>query len=192
MAPTGTETEVKIVVTDLASALSSIERNGFRVCVDRTFEANTLYDTPGRDLRSRGVLLRLRQFGESNVITWKGQTEAGPYKIRPELETSIGSIAVMHHILERLGYEPVFRYEKFRMEFRQPGSTDSGVVTLDETPIGNFLELEGPGDWIDQTARALGYEADRYVLESYGGLYLAYCERHGLEPGNMTFASHPQ
>ena len=50
-----------------------------------------------------------------------------------------------------------------------------GVVTLDETPIGWFLELEGSPDWIDKTARQLGFSEEDYVILSYAALYLTYC-----------------
>ena len=68
---------------------------------------------------------------------------------------------------------------------RSPG--EPGVVTVDETPIGNFLELEGPAEWIDAKAAALGFTPSDYILESYGRLYLADCERRGVEPSNMVF-----
>ena len=65
---------------------------------------------------------------------------------------------------------------------------DKGVVTLDETPIGNFFELEGTPDWIDKTATLLGFERGAYVLASYGRLYLDHCAANGLEPTNMVFS----
>jgi adenylate cyclase, class 2 len=102
----------------------------------------------------------------------------------------VGSIETLAKILEQLGYRPSFRYEKYRTEFRR--DDEAGVVTLDETPIGNFLELEGGGEWIDQTAQKLGFLPKDYVLESYGRLYLAECERRGVQPSHMVFASHAQ
>jgi len=87
-----------------------------------------------------------------------------------------------------LGFKPVFRYEKYRREFAQ-GNNSHGVVTLDETPIGDFLELEGPGDWIDETASRLGFSPENYSLESYGRLYQNYCERKGVKAQNMVFTS---
>jgi adenylate cyclase class 2 len=133
----------------------------------------------------------LRQFGGSKfVITWKGPVEPGPHKSRPELETSVGSLESMQQILERLGYQPVFRYEKFRAEFRDTTEDHSGgVLTIDETPIGNFLELEGAAEWIDRKASQLGFTPQDYILESYGKLYLGHCERRGVQPTHMTFAS---
>jgi adenylate cyclase class 2 len=182
------ETEIKLRVTDRVATLDVIRRAGFSESVPRVFEANTLYDSSSKELRARGMLLRVRQVDNRGLLTWKGPSQPGPHKSRPELETAVVSPENMAGILEQLGYQPFFRYEKYRTEYSCPNA--EGTLTVDETPIGDFLELEGPGDWIDSTAEQLGFSRDDYVLDSYGRLYLAHCERHGLEPTHMTFASH--
>ena len=181
------ETEIKLPVADRATVLERIRTAGFTESAPRVFEANTLYDNGANELRGRGMLLRLRQVGERGIITWKGPGEPGPYKSRPEFETGIGSVETMARILAELGYRAVFRYEKYRTEFA--AANEQGTVTVDETPIGDFLELEGLGEWIDRTAEKLGFSRDQYILDSYGRLYLAHCERRGVEPTHMTFAS---
>jgi adenylate cyclase class 2 len=184
----GTETEVKIRLENSRGIEDRLRTAGFAVSEPRVFESNTLFDTKDRRLARDGMLLRLRQVAEKSVITWKGPGIAGPHKSRPELETTVGSADAARQILAHLAFEPGFRYEKYRTEFTQPGR--DGTVTFDETPIGNFLELEGAGEWIDSTAAALGFLPADYVLDSYGRLYLADCERRGVEPGNMVFPSH--
>jgi adenylate cyclase class 2 len=181
----GLETEVKIPLADAAATQGRIEDLGFLVSVPRAFESNTIYDTAGQELRQASMLLRLRQTGERYVITWKGPGVPGPHKSRPEIETTVGSLESMDGILRQLGYAPMFRYEKYRTEFAAPGV--AGTIVLDETPIGNFLELEGRGDWIDETARGLGFTESDYVLESYGSLFLSYREKHGLHHSHMVF-----
>ncbi len=185
MAASPTETEVKIPVPTLADIPQRLQGAGFRESVPRLFEANTLYDTPNGRLRQDSMILRLRQVGDHGVITWKGPGAPGPYKSRPELETSVGSVGILHQILTSIGFEPSFRYEKYRTEFRSADA--AGVVTVDETPIGFFLELEGPGHWIDKTAKDLGFSPQDYVLDSYGRLYIADCERRGVNPSHMVF-----
>ncbi|MBV9743453.1 MAG: hypothetical protein JO099_06800, partial [Acidobacteriia bacterium] len=83
-----------------------------------------------------------------------------------------------------LGFQRVFRYEKYRTEFRRGRK---GVVTLDETPIGTYLELEGPPDWIDGTAALLNFQENDYITLSYGRLYLDWCAQHKVKPGDMVF-----
>jgi adenylate cyclase, class 2 len=184
-----TETEVKIRLPNSTGAPDSLYAAGFVESVPRQFESNTLYDTQNRSLQNQGMLLRLRQVGDTGMITWKGRDEPGPYKSRRELETTVGSIETLGQILAQLGLQPVFRYEKYRTEFTHP-QNGAAVVTLDETPIGDFLELEGPGEWIDDTAKRLGFSRQDYVLDSYARLYVADCERRGVEPNHMVFASH--
>lgn len=183
-----TEVEVKIRLSDRAGTESRLKELGFQESVSRRWESNDLYDTKDQSLRQKGMILRLRQSGDKSIITWKGSGQTGPYKARPELETSIGSLEILQQILNQLGYERSFRYEKYRTEYAEGRSGDA--IMVDETPIGDFLEIEGEGSWIDATAARLGFSPRDYVLESYGRLYLEHCREHGMEPGDMVFASH--
>jgi adenylate cyclase class 2 len=180
------ETEVKIAVRQTDEVRDLLRSRGFHEVVPRRLEVNTLYDTPEARLRASSMLLRVREIGGGCLLTWKGPGTAGVHKIRPEIETSAGSSEKLGRILTEIGFQPTFRYEKFRTEYKTSPDA-AGVVTLDETPIGTFLELEGPGDWIDPTATALGFTPSDYILESYGRLYISDCQRRGVEPGNMTF-----
>jgi adenylate cyclase, class 2 len=183
------EIEVKIRLSNKSAIVDRIQKEGFRESSPRVFEANTLYDTKDNQLRKKQMLLRVRKAGEKSVITWKGPDVAGPHKNRPEIETSIGSAESMAQIFGNVGFEPAFRYEKYRTEFNRKGA--DGTITVDETPIGDFLELEGPPDWIDKTAEQLGFSRQDYILDSYGKLYVADCERRGVQPTHMVFASTP-
>ncbi len=180
------ETEVKIRIADVTAICQAIERAGFSVSQPRELEVNTLYDTPARQLMGQRMVLRLRTSGSKQVITWKGPGKAGPYKSRPEIETSVGSVETIAKIFAQLGYEPSFRYEKYRREYSH--HEEPGVITVDETPLGAFLELEGPGEWIDATASKLGFGPSDYVLDSYVRLYIKDCERRGVAPGFMVFS----
>jgi len=180
------ETEVKIPVPhwNEAQAAERFQQLGLEVSAARVFEANFVFDTPQQSIRGARMLLRLRRVGESTILTWKGPAAEGPHKSRPELEVHLDSFDTMTQILGYLGYQTSFRYEKYRTEF---SSGSGGTVTFDETPIGNFLELEGPGAWIDEMAGRLGFSARDYVLDSYGKLYLAHCAQLGVPAINMLF-----
>lgn len=60
-------------------------------------------------------------------------------------------------------------------------------MDLDETPIGVFLELEGPKRVIDRAANKLGYAKSDYLTVSYLELYGSDCLMQGRKPGNMVF-----
>jgi adenylate cyclase class 2 len=179
------ENEVKIRLAGIEDGLSRLQAAGFIVRRERVFEVNIIYDTPQSTLRNSNSLLRLRQIGSECILTFKGPAEGGRHKTREELETSVGDFGAADAILRRLGYAPAFRYEKFRTEFGKDG--EPGTVTLDETPIGVFFELEGPTEWVDDVAKRLGFNELDYITESYGSLYMAHCTSLGVPPSDMVF-----
>jgi len=177
------EIEIKLPAANAATARKLLRRAGFRVSRRRVFETNTVYDTPDLSLRTSQRLLRVRQAGGVFTLTYKGPPAVARHKSREELELEVTSAETMAAILDRIDFRPVFRYEKYRAEYRRPPS--SGVATVDETPVGVFIELEGSPRWIDRSARALGFTGRDYVTASYGRLYLEWCQRKGVEPGDM-------
>jgi adenylate cyclase class 2 len=113
---------------------------------------NVLYDLPGQKLRARGDLLRLRKYGKKWIFTHKSKDTTRRHKARLERETRVEDGKQMDAILRALGFIPSFRYEKYRAEW----GDGKGHVVVDQTPIGDFGEIEGPARWIDRTAKVLG------------------------------------
>jgi adenylate cyclase class 2 len=179
------ETEIKIPFpAGAAEALRLIEQRGYQMLSPRTLESDQVFDRPDQTLRRAGQLLRLRSAAGQSILTYKGPALPSRHKSREEIETSCSSPESLQQILERLGYTPSFRYQKYRTTFR--AMDEPGIVVLDETPIGVFLELEGPADWIDRTALRLGFAETDYVTRSYASLYQEYLEQHGGSP-DMLF-----
>jgi len=183
----GRETEIKLAVPSVAAAVRLVRSAGFRVFKRRVFESNTVWDTPRQVLRRASRLLRIRQAGTKALLTYKGKPGISKHKSREELELQIADPAMLGAIFERLGYRPLFRYEKYRTEYRQPAA--GGTATIDETPVGVFVELEGNPTWIDRTARRLGFSERQYITASYASLYIDWCKQRRIKPGNMTFES---
>src|SRR4051794_30448345 len=181
------ETEIKLAVPEVVTAKRILYGAGFRVHKRRVFEDNTIFDTPDRSLRGAATLLRLREVGGKAIVTFKGRPVAGKHKSREELEVEVSNAGTLRTIVERLGYRAVFQYQKYRTEYKKAGH--AGVATLDETPIGIYLELEGQPDWIDRTARHLGYREKDYIVSSYARLYLDWCKKNRVKPTNMTWSA---
>jgi adenylate cyclase, class 2 len=180
------ETEIKLAVSGAAVGRGLLRAAGFRVSRRRVFEANTLFDTTRQTLRRTGRLLRVRQAGSLGTLTYKGPPAIGKYKDREELEVETSDAPRLAEMLARLDFRPVFRYEKYRTEYRR--TDEAGLATLDETPVGVFLELEGPPSWIDRNARRLGFREAGYITASYYALYAEHCRKHGVRPTHMTFS----
>jgi adenylate cyclase, class 2 len=148
---------------------------------------------------SRRQVLEARMFptnaSQPAIVTFKGPVAASTartgrrraaYKIRREIELTASDARTMRQVLEALGLRPSFYYEKIRTTYRLP-RVPGLVITLDETPVGAFLELEGRPTAIDRARRALGYQSADAILESYGALYLQHCRARGVRPGDMLF-----
>ena len=179
------EVEIKFLVSDLAALRAKLRAAGFRELTPRTHEMNVLYDLPGKALRSRGELLRIRKYGDQWTLTHKAPGAAGKHKARVETETEVKDGRVLQSIFDSLGLDEIFRYEKYRSEW----TDGKGDVVLDETPIGNVAEIEGPPEWIDAIAEKLGVSERDYITKSYVQLFEEWKQRTGSPAKEMTFAA---
>jgi adenylate cyclase class 2 len=181
----GLEVEIKFKIEDLKALTRKLRTSGFRLLTRRTHEMNTLYDLPGQPLRGKGEVLRIRKYGDRWTVTFKAKGKAGRHKSRKEIETRVEDGQALAEILEALDFAPSFSYEKFRTEW----SDGQGHVVVDETPIGNFGEIEGPSRWIDAVARSLGISSDQYITDSYAVLFLKWKQQTGSRAQDMLFNS---
>ncbi|MBK9052761.1 MAG: class IV adenylate cyclase, partial [Chloroflexi bacterium] len=165
---TNLEVEVKFLVADVAAMRQRIEAAGGVLHRGRVYERNIRYDNAWQGLMRQDKLLRLRQ-DSRNVITFKGpaqNVDVAQVKIREELEIEVNDFDTAAAILQRLGFEAVQVYEKYRETF-QLGPVE---VVLDELPFGNFMELEGEEGEIVAAAARLGLDWEQRILANY--LYL--------------------
>jgi adenylate cyclase class 2 len=191
------EIEIKLRVSNPQTLKRRLAGLAFYAIRRRHFESNHLFDFPNQKLRNTRCLLRLRFAGAKSLLTFKGSPlRSRDYKIRNEYETEVHDGKVLWRVLEGLGLRETFRYEKYRTVYgRRPHENNSdrttpkpGELVYDETPIGNYLELEGPKGWIDAVAAQLGYQRRDYVRASYVRLYYQKCAELRKKPGNMVFS----
>ena len=210
------ETEIKLRIRDTKAFLRLLKKLGGVPGISgvgRVHEENLIFDTPEGGLAKHGQLLRIRTEtpekpakgnslkGRRVVLTFKRPAEptgARPpdgnsyarHKIREEIEVEVADGGVLTKIFEGLGMRGWFRYEKYRTTFKLPASKKWAtglLIELDETPIGTFVELEGPGEAIDRAAEKFGYSKRDYVLRNYLTLYAEDCRRRGEQPTDMVF-----
>ncbi|HXC96347.1 MAG TPA: class IV adenylate cyclase [Edaphobacter sp.] len=188
------EIELKFPVVDPQTLQSQLPRLGFQLVTPRTYEHNALFDTAARDLRAKRQILRLREYGGIHTLTHKRIDDSSPessrYKIRIETETTVSDPEALAEVFKQLGYLPAFIYEKYRTEYSIYDATTNTTphLVLDETPIGTYVELEGPTQWIDRTLSTLGIDPATCLTDSYGKLFLDWKVRTGSPAENLTFA----
>ena len=178
------EVEVKLALPDLASARESLRAGGATPHAPLHDEINDLYDDPERKLSGSGRTVRLRRAAGRAILTYKGQArfQAG-VKIREEREVVVSDALETEAILAGLGLARRFRYEKRREEWDYLGC----VVALDETPIGNFIEVEGDPPSIRKVFVGLDLDFTEAIPYSYAELYLRRRKEDPSLPADMVF-----
>jgi adenylate cyclase, class 2 len=178
------EIEIKLPCADLGAARRKVQDLGATPLSTLHFESNDLYDDSVGGLSASGRALRLRRAGEAAFLTFKGPVRfEGGVKIREERETRVSDPEETAAILALLGFTPRFRYEKRREEWAIEGC----AVALDETPIGNFVEVEGDPPAIRRVVVALGLDFANAVPYSYAKLYTERRKKDPSLPPDMVF-----
>jgi len=178
------EHEVKLAFASVEAARQAVLTAGGRLDVSRRLLDDRLYDTIDQHLGRGGAALRVRRDADRAFITFKGPVQGGPVKSRPEIETAVGDADVAEAILTSLGFRRWFRGEKYREEYL----VGEARVTIDEAPIGVFVEIEAAPGVIDEVAARLGRGRGDYRLESYPALQAAWCRARGRDLEDMVFS----
>ena len=200
------EREIKLKVGDEKALKKALGRLGAKPVAGgtgRVHEWNVIFDTPQGGLAKHGQLLRIRKETPEGkkksepriLLTFKrpamaAENDGHGHKVREEIETEVKDEAALRGIFEGLGMSGWFSYEKFRTTMKLSASAKWAIgllIELDETPLGTFLELEGPAEAIDRAAQQLGFSKKDYILKSYLAIYLEECRRRGESPTNMVF-----
>jgi len=175
------EIEIKIKVESLDPLRHRIRLLPAVLAAERGFERNVVFDTDQKLLQKRGLLLRLRQQGTQTILTMKAPVQGDSiYKVREETEVQVSDFANMEKIILGIGFREYFVYEKFREVYEALGVH----IMVDETPIGNYIEIEGRPAKIDAVAARLGFTAADYISDSYYRLFL----KSGRS-GHMVFSA---
>jgi adenylate cyclase class 2 len=178
------EIEVKFIIDDVATIRQRILGLGASLHHPRTYEDNWCFDTSDQRLQREDRLLRLRR-DHRILLTYKEPplAEETAFKIRQEYEIEVNDFEQTRALLDKLGFSPSLRYEKYRETFRYR----EAEILLDETPLGAFVEIEGSRESIDTIARVLRLDDSNRVTASYGDIFEAVRSTYDLSFSDMTF-----
>ena len=180
------EIEIKLPVGDLSAVRNRLSGAGAHLHAPWHDETNDLYDDAERKLSGSGRTVRMRRASGRSILTYKGQArfEDGA-RVREEREVEVSEAGEADAILQGLGLRRTFRYEKRREEW----AAEDCIVSLDVTPIGSFVEIEGDPAGIRRLVAALGLDASEAVPYSYPELYVRRRKEDPSLPADMVFAS---
>jgi adenylate cyclase class 2 len=178
------EIEVKLPATDLSAVRSRLAAAGGTRVAPAHAESNDLYDDAEGALVRSGRTLRLRRANGRALLTFKGPAryENGA-KVREEREVEVSDASEAEALLAGLGFSRRFRYEKRREAWDWSGC----ALALDETPIGDFVEVEGEPTAIRKVVAALGLDFAEAIPYSYAELYRRRRKEDPTLPQDMVF-----
>jgi adenylate cyclase class 2 len=188
------EREVKLSFRSVDDARAALTRAGVSPLRSRRLQEDALFDTEDQWLRRRGCALRVRTESGRSLVTFKGPVQPGTLstaaqaakvemKVREEHETVVGDGEILIQIFQALALRVWFRYQKYREEF----AAEDLTISIDETPIGTFVEIEGGEAAILTMTRALGRTPADFILDSYYRLFMKHSEQFGLAADEMVF-----
>jgi predicted adenylyl cyclase CyaB len=186
------ELEAKIKVPDLDPLRQKLRELGAQR-IGAFHETNTFFDSPNAALQNSGKGLRIRinrnvgNATEEAIITYKGPRQAGTFKSRQELETTISNAEQTEAIFTALGFERQLSFEKRRESWK----LDDCKIELDEVPhLGTFLEIEGPDEQtITVVQHQLGLDHAPHISDSYASLLAQWLKQNGRADSNIKFSN---
>lgn len=173
------EVELKAAVPDLDAARAALVAAG----AERTFAGrleDRRFDTPGRGLAERDVVLRLRVYRGAParaMLDWKGPTGyADGYKVRDELTTGLSDPEALAAMLERIGYVVTREIDREIEQYALGGA----VVRFERYPRMDVLvEVEGEPAAIERAIAALGIPRTAFTTERLPHFVRRYEARTG-------------
>jgi adenylate cyclase class 2 len=178
-----TEIEAKFAVRRLEPIRDALQHLAARQVRPRLQETNLRFDVADGRLAKAGQVLRLRKNHETR-LTFK--SPGADFEHRHEIEVGLEDAAMGQRILEALGFQVVFVYEKYRETF----ALDGAEIMLDELPFGTFVEIEGRSLTDVRTASAkLGFAWEDRLALNYLGLFDRLRRSRGWTFRDATFVN---
>ncbi len=184
MSANAQEIESKFYIRNLKAVEDKLLALGAIGKLPRMFEYNLRFDDAQNNLAREHRVLRLRKSDDTR-LTFKGPGEQrGGAIIRTELELVVDDFEMARSFLEALGYRAVVSYEKYRAMYE----LDHALITLDELPYGNFVEIEAEKvEAIAGLAQKLGLRPAAAIPASYLGLFEHIRTTKNLPVKNLAF-----
>lgn len=179
------EIEIKLRMdAPRARVAARLRSLGAKLRLPRHFEDNYIFDDRKGSIARSGSLLRVRLAPPAATLTYKGprRIDRGT-KSRTEIETEISDGATLLRILERIGLRCSFRYQKYRTVYR----CGPALIALDETPIGNYIEVEGSPAGIERISGRLRFARGEFITATYHDLFMLYRRAHHIRSKHMMF-----
>lgn len=117
------------------------------------------------------------------------QKESDYFK-RIELETDISDVESVTHMMSFFGYPKKVSWEKKRVNFTSHKSEELDfAISLDETPMGFFLEIESNEDKIEEIIKTLRLSDLERTKKAYLGVWADFNQKNDTAREDMMFTN---
>jgi adenylyl cyclase CyaB, putative len=132
------EIKVRVISPSLERVKEELMRVGKLISVEE--QEDTYYAFRYRDFGATDEALRVRRANDKTELTYKGPRGSVGVKSREEVTISVDSADKVNILLQRLGFTPLAKIRKNRINFLYRDL----VISLDQVDgLGLFIEFEG-------------------------------------------------
>jgi len=140
-------------------------------------------------LGERGIFPRVRKDGDKTIFTVKVNPEGKvdendknrKYFSRLEYDVEVEDADKMVDILAILGLTEQRILEKYRQAWMDSSGKNSLSIVIDSLNFGDYMELEGKEDDIEDMINSLRLEKEERITLAYWRVYRKYCEKNNLK-----------
>ena len=159
--------EVKLKIKDKNQIIKKLKSKN-AVLIGGCKETSTRYDDKEGSYEKKGEFIRLRS-GLKNTITLKEKVDEEDSKIltRNDIEIEVDKIREIKYILKKLGLNPVYTMEKYRLKWLY----NENEINIDELLFGCFLEIHGKEDKIWEILEELELKKENIIEGTYWDIF---------------------
>ena len=134
------EIEVKFLEIDKEKIIEKLKSLGAKKSFEGNIEA-LYFDTSKKELKKKGIILRLRKRGDISELTLKKWISVVNAKVMEEKESKVEDFQEIRNILHNLGYREIVRRRKCRITYK----LDDISFEIDKiADLPCYLEIEAP------------------------------------------------
>ncbi|MCX6707691.1 MAG: class IV adenylate cyclase [Candidatus Woesearchaeota archaeon] len=169
----GREIEVKIKIDSIEDIKKKLRKLGGKES-ERIFEDAEYFDFEDDRIKKKDSVIRLR----NGVLAFKGPARTSNMMDREEIEIKVDE-KKMKEIFLKIGLKPRKVIQKYRTTFMFDNG--KGEVVVDETPIGDYIEIEGTEEFIFSMTKKLGCTPKDHIVKTYGYLAREFYGAKGIK-----------
>ncbi len=173
-----TETEVKIRIDAVEPIKQKLLEMKAELYKKRAVQTDSYFGN--KTMKKKGQTLKIR---DNALLIYKGPSQKkNNIRSNEEIEIMVDNAAYLKQLLEQLGYLQYWKKERYRESYL----VNMTQICIDETPIGNFIEIEGKKENIIDIAKQLGFSQKKFIADSYGKLWKEFAKKNKRN-GDMVF-----